>query len=356
LGDISLTMLKIIQNRKIFFFISGILVAGSILSLIFWGLNLGIDFTGGSLLEVEVKGKMHFSTEDVSAKIKKNLPEIGEVRVQPTESGFIIRMRDLSEEEHQKVVKEIKKLGNKEIKEEKPETRNQNLEENRDDKNLATQQFNNSTTSKEAENFEKDDSQQEILSIQEKRFESIGPIIGQELKTKAIWAIGIALVVIILYIAWAFRKVSKPVASWKYGMGAIVALIHDILIVTGVFSVLGHFLGYEVGILFVTALLTILGYSVNDTIVVYDRTRENLIYNPQDTFENTVNKSVNETIARSINTGLTTLFVLLALYFLGGETIKSFVLTLMIGTVVGTYSSIFIASPLLVVWQKLSKR
>ena len=303
--------IRIIQNRNKFFIFSTILVVMSILSLAIWGLKLGIDFTGGSLLEVHVSNDYNLSAQNVSNLIKQKMPDIGEVRVQPTEDGFLLRMKSLSEEEHQEV--------------------------------LAVLQKSVAKTGRDR--------------LVEKRFESIGPIIGQELKTKALWAIGLSLIVIILFVAIAFRKVSKPVQSWKYGIGAIIALTHDVLIVIGVFSVLGHFfLGFEADILFVTALLTILGYSVNDTIVVYDRTRENLIYNPQQTFEDTINKSVNETVARSINTGLTTLFVLLALYFLGGATIKNFVLALMIGTVIGTYSSIFIASPLLVVWQKLKKR
>jgi len=279
----------------------------SILALSIWGLNLGIDFTGGSLLEVSINSEQEILAPELSQIITDNFTEIGEIKVQPTQDGFLIRSRDLSEVEHQQILNILK-------------------------------------------------SSEKMSSVVEKRFESIGPVIGEELKTKAVWAIGAALVVIVLFIAWSFRKVSKPVQSWKYGIGAIVALAHDVLIVTGIFAVLGHFFGHEVGILFVTALLTILGYSVNDTIVVYDRTRENLIYNPQTTFEDTVNKSVNETIGRSINTSLTTLLVMLALYFFGGATIQQFVLTLIIGIVLGTYSSIFIASPLLVVWQKRKNR
>lgn len=313
-------MIKIIQKRKTYFIISSILVVASIVALSIWGLNLGIDFTGGSLLEISVDSTVEANAQEISSFIQENIPEIGDVRVQPTENGFLIRMRDLDETNHQLV---LTALRNK----------------------LALKDDNGEI---DVESFG--------TVIEEKRFESIGPIIGQELKNKTMWAIGIALLVIVLFIAWSFRKVSKPVQSWKYGIGAIVALTHDVLIVTGVFAVLGHFAGVEVGILFVTALLTILGYSVNDTIVVYDRTRENLIYNPQDTFENTVNKSVNETIGRSINTSLTTLLVLMALYILGGATIQNFVLTLMIGVVLGTYSSIFVASPLLVVWQKIKKK
>jgi preprotein translocase subunit SecF len=158
-----------------------------------------------------------------------------------------------------------------------------------------------------------------------------------------------------LYIAFAFQKVSKPVASWKYGLSAIIALFHDLLITLGIFSVLGKFYGMEINTAFVVALLTVLGYSVNDTIVVFDRTRENLPKSV-DSFSVTVNSSLNQTLVRSINTSITTLLVLLAVYFLGGTSIREFVLALIIGIACGSYSSIFVASPLLVTWEKLQKR
>ena len=161
---------------------------------------------------------------------------------------------------------------------------------------------------------------------------------------------------IISYIGWAFRKVSRPISSWKYGIVAIVALLHDVLIPSGVFSALGYLKGVEIDALFVTALLTILGFSVHDTIVVFDRTRENLKKNPGANFEMTVDKSVRETIARSINTSLTVLFVLFALLFFGGETTRFFSLALIIGIFFGTYSSIFLASPLLVSWNNWSQK
>lgn len=297
---------NIIKNRNVFFIFSGILVVVSLISLGLWGLNLGLDFTGGTLLEIEYNnaaGNPAPSIQDIENKFKESTFKISSI--QPTmDNGFIIRTSDMSEEQHQEF---LRLLGDPE-------------------------------------------------QITENRFESIGPVTGQELKEKAIVAIIISLIVIILYIAWAFRKVSKPVVSWKYGLGAVIALAHDIIIVTGAFSILGKFAGYEVDILFVTALLTILGYSVNDTIVVYDRTRENLIYHPEKTFEDTVNKSLNETISRSINVSLTTLLVLLSLYFLGGASIQEFVLALILGVVFGTYSSIFVASALLVVWYKMGSK
>ena len=189
----------------------------------------------------------------------------------------------------------------------------------------------------------------------EKSFSSVGPTIGNELKQKSYYAIALVLLAIVIYIAWAFRRVSRPVASWKYGVAAIIALLHDVIIPTGVFSALGHFLGYEVDVLFVTALLTVLGFSVHDTIVVFDRIRENLLKR-EGSFEDIVNYSVNQTMTRSINTSATVMLVLLAVYFFGGESVRNFTLVLILGVFFGTYSSIFIASPILVVWHKLAGR
>ncbi|PIP17895.1 MAG: protein translocase subunit SecF [Parcubacteria group bacterium CG23_combo_of_CG06-09_8_20_14_all_35_9] len=294
--------MKIIQRRKIFFVISGTICLISIISIILWGFNFGIDFKGGTLIELSFK-----DSRPETQKITQSLEslELGTLNIQPVEEkDLIVRLKSITEEDHQKIIANLKK------------------------------------------NFE----------FQEKRFESIGPVIGQELKTKTFYSIVLALIGMVLYIAWAFWKVSKPVTSWKYGVIAIIALFHDILIAVGLFVVLGHFLKVEINAYFVAALLTILGYSVNDTIVIFDRTRENLLHRTSQEFEETVNRSVNENIIRSLNTSLTTLFVLLAVYFLGGETIKYFVLALIFGVMIGTYSSIFIASPLLVVWQRLSMR
>lgn len=300
-------MLRIIQNRNKFFILSGVLVLVAILSLIVFGLKPGIDFTGGSLLEVSFQNERPTAGE-ASSLLEESDLNLGGVKVQPAaEKELIIRTRDLSENEHQQVL------------------------------NLVKNKY----------------SDQEIV---ENRFESIGPIIGQELQQKAWQAILVALILIIAYIAYAFRKVSKPVASWKYGISAIIALAHDVVIIMGIFVFLGRYLNMEVGILFVTGLLTVLGYSVNDTIVVFDRVRENLIYRPKETFVQTINHSVNETITRSINTSVTTLLVLFSLYFLGGATIKDFILVLILGIIFGTYSSIFVASALLVVWEKIKRK
>ena len=298
-------MMRIIYKRKIFFIISGILFLAAIASLSLWGLRLGIDFTGGTIAEYTFKNNRPqvFEVRDVLSK-----EGIEDLQAQLAGSQeIILRAKTLSEEEHQKIVAA---LG----------------------KGFGAEQ------------------------LVENKFESIGPVVGNEPKNKAISALILASILIILYIAFAFRKVSRSVQSWKYGLGAIIALIHDLTIVTGIFAVLGHFWGYEVDAFFVTSLLTVLGYSVNDTIVVYDRTRENLFRSAGENFEETVNRSVNETMARSINTTLTTLLTLIFLYFFGGETIRIFVLSLMLGIFFGAYSSLFVASPLLVVWQKLGGR
>ena len=182
----------------------------------------------------------------------------------------------------------------------------------------------------------------------------INSSVSSELKSKSLWAIFFAVVGIMAYIAWAFRKVSRPIESWKYGAGAVIALIHDIMITVGVFSILGHFKGIEVGIPFIAALLTILGFSVHDTIVVYDRTRENLMRSSsKEQFPDIVNRSLNETLVRSINTSLTVLLTLLAVYFFGGDSIRDFSLALLVGVFFGTYSSIFVASALLVTSYKM---
>ncbi|HLD28352.1 MAG TPA: protein translocase subunit SecF [Patescibacteria group bacterium] len=317
--------LSIIQNRKYFYIFSGALLLISVLSLIAWGLNPGIDFTGGSLLEV----KFNVDRPDIiEAKESLAQLDLGDIKIQPAgDTNMILRFRDVDEYTHQQILTTLKDAFRQES--------DVNVTTTGDDEVLAV-----------------------IVAdpLIEERFESIGPIIGEELKHKAWIAILMAVMMIIAYIAYAFRKVSKPVASWKFGVAAILALVHDIVIVTGLFSILGHFLGVEVDSLFITALLTILGFSVHDTIVVFDRTRENLAKHYSGDFEQVVNDSVNQTISRSINTSFTTLLVLLTLYFFGGATISNFVLALIAGVVIGTYSSIFVASPVIVSWNSLTRK
>jgi preprotein translocase subunit SecF len=297
-------MFNIIGKRKIWFTLSGLAVAVGLVFFLIWKLNLGIDFTGGSLMEVEFPGTRPANSEIVKVLTESRL--LNSIHVQPIGSqGMILRFENVSEQTHQDVLNKLKEsFGDQ---------------------------------------------------ITETKFDSIGPIIGQELKQKTIYAIIIALIGMILYISWSFRKVSKPVASWKYGLIAIITLFHDIVITIGIFSFLGRFYQVEVNAPFIAALLTILGYSVNDTIVIFDRIRENLTRHYEGNFEAIVERSVHESIIRSINTSLTTLLVLLAILTFGGATIRNFVLALIIGIIIGTYSSVFLASPLLVTVQKIFK-
>ena len=279
-----------------------------LLSFIFlfsFGLKIGIDFKGGALLEVAYAGDRPDAATVNTAVAPLNL---GEVLVQPTgDKGYIIKTRDLSEQERVALESALS-IGGK-----SPD--------------------------------------------QEVSFSSIGPSVGYELRTKAIISIILVSLAIVLFIAFAFRKVSKPVSSWKYGLIAIITLLHDVMIPVGLFTLFSHFLGVEVDTLFVVAILTVLGLSVSDTIVVFDRIRENLKNHVGATFSQTVGTSLSQVYTRSINTSLTVILVLLALVFVGPASTKYFALMMTAGMFFGTYSSIFLASPLLVVveeWQKKS--
>ena len=297
-----------IKYRKIFFIFSGTLSIISIISLFLWGLKFGIDFTGGSLLEVKFTNARIVSIQEIKDALKNQ--KLLSLIVQPVGAdSFILRFQQSDEETHQKVLGDLRNFA---------------------------------TTKKQ--------------NIEEKRYDSIGPVVGAELKTKTLWAVFLSAIGIISYIAWAFRKISWPVASWKYGTTAVIALIHDLLIVIGIFSLLGRFFNIEIGVAFVAALMTILGYSVHDTIVVFDRIRENLGRSGKETFENIVDGSIKQTLIRSINTSLLTELALVAIFFFGGETIKDFVLALIAGIFFGTYSSIFVASALLVEWENWKQR
>ena len=300
-------MYQFIEKKKFWYSFSAVLCLVSILSLLVWGLKLGIDFSGGSLLEVS------YSKERPSIQlVQESLVDLGleSLRIQPSgDREYILRFEDVDDASHQEVLEQLNTLA------------------------------------------QVVDPENEFSEL---RFEAIGPIIGKELKSKSLQSIILVLIFIVAYIAYAFRKVSKPVSAWKYGLTAIIALVHDILIITGIFAALGYLFGIEIDTLFVTALLTIMGFSVHDTIVTFDRTRENLFKNQDKNFSEIVNISINQTLMRSINTSVSTLLVLLAIYFLGGESIKNFILALILGIIVGTYSSIFLASPMLTSWHKKS--
>lgn len=335
-------MYKIIQKRKIWLSISSTLVVLSIIALAIWGLDFGIDFTGGSLLEIKFNGERP-SVQEVQ-DLTSDL-EVSSLTVQPVgENEMILRFQDTDEEIHHEI---LEVLASYEKEDEASTTVDQvdqaadvQVESEGGDLTIEGIEIANDTTS--------------TAYVEELKFDSVGPSIGAELKRKSIYASIAVLIAIVLYIAWTFRKVSKPVASWKYGLTAIIALFHDVFIVLGAFAILGYFYSVEINTPFVAAILTVLGYSVNDTIVVFDRIRENLPKSDDD-FEGTVNTSVNQTLTRSLYTSFTTLLVLLSIFFFGGSSIRDFVLALSFGVFIGTYSSIFLASPLLVVWEKLKK-
>jgi preprotein translocase subunit SecF len=311
-----------ILYKKIWLIIAAVIMIGSVLIIATLGLKVGIDFTGGSLTEV-----MYSVTPD-KAEVESilNTENLGGISVRESSddigrAGYIIRTRDLTDPERDILTTAVTNLGEG----------------------------------------------GEIT-----RFTSIGPVIGQELKDKAGWAIGGVVTIIVLYVAFAFAGIGVPVSSWVYGMTTIIVLAHDVLVPTALMSILGYTQGAEVDILFVMALLAVLGYSVNDTIVVFDRVRENLILNRTEhrtkrtepggvvhedvvytltkPYEEIVGSSVSETMARSINTSLTTLMALAALYIFGGDVTKTFSLVMFAGVFAGAYSSVCIASPLVVAY------
>jgi len=288
-----------LKYRKIYFIFSGILILGSLCFLSIFGLKPGIEFTGGSILELEFK-KERISNQEIQEKLADL--NLGEIYIQPTgEKGVILRMRDIPEETHQKILEKLAGSPGE---------------------------------------------------LNELRFESIGPVIGKELKEKTKIVVVLSLAAIVLYIAFSFRKIQRPISSWQYGLASLLALFHDILIPIGIFSILGKFYGIQITIPVIVALLTVLGYSINNTVVVFDRVRENLLKRVGATYEETVNLALNQVLTRTLSTSLTTLFVLIAIFFLGGETLKYFALALILGIIAGTYSSLFLTSPILVSWLK----
>ena len=297
--------MNIKNNQSVLFILPLFLAIVSIVAIFVWGLKPGIDLAGGSMLQVSYDERP--SVEKVNEVVQKL--EYGEVRVQYSDdTDFILRQKELNAEEKQALLDTLGTLG----------------------------------------------------TMREVQFNSVGPSIGHEIVQKSWWAIVLVSLSIISFIAFAFRHVSKPIASWKYGVVAIVTLIHDILIPTGLFAYLGYARGAEVGVFFIVAILTTLGISINDTIVVFDRIRENLRFNEDhhrhEIFGDVVWKSIFQTMARSINTSLTVIIMLVSLFILGPESTKDFALTLIVGMVAGTYSSIFLASPMLVMFEKWQKK
>jgi preprotein translocase subunit SecF len=319
-----------VKYKNIFLGIAVVLMLGSVIFIAVFGVKPGIDFTGGSLTEVAYS---NVRPEKVDLEKSVEALNLGSFTVREStdetgRAGYLIRTQNLSETQHSELSAAATSIGDG----------------------------------------------GEIT-----RFTSIGPVIGQELKEKSVWAIGGVVMIIVFYVAFAFAGIGKPVSSWIYGSITVFVLAHDVLLPTAVISILGHFAGLEIDTLFVMAILAVLGYSVNDTIVIFDRVRENLIQNRterktkknvagvvQETVEYTLTKpfdeivgsAVHDTLARSINTALTTLLTLIALYFIGGSVTQTFALVLIVGVIAGTYSSICIANPLLITyanWQEKKK-
>jgi len=286
---------------KFYNIFSGLLLFSAIFLLFAIGLNFSIDFTGGSILEIE------FEKRPENPAIQEKLKDLnlGEITIQPTgDRGVILRIKEINEASHQEI---LSKLG-------------------------------------------------EISNVREQRFENIGPVVGKELRQKTITLIIVSLLSLLIYITIAFSKVSRPISSWQYGVISILTLSFDVLVAIGIFTLLEKFYQVQLSVPIVTALLTILGYTINDKVIVFDRIRENILKGQKKTFEETVNFSLNQTLTRSLSTGTCTLLVLLFIFFFGGDTLRYFSLILIVGIVVGTYSSLFLATPLLVVWLKSKKR
>ncbi len=290
----------ILNNKKIFLSVSLVLFVAAIVSVLFFGLKPSIDFKGGAITEVEYT-KERPSLELLESSL--SFLDLGNISIQPAgDLGYLVKSKDLTDAEHTDLLYTLSLGG--------------------------------------------------VFEMKENNFNSIGPSVGKELTRKAILSIVLVILVIICFIAFAFRKVSKPVSSWKYGFIAIVALLHDIVIPVGVFALISHFTFAQVDTLFVVALLTILGLSLSDTIVIFDRIRENLKNRPDSGFEENVGLSLKQSITRSLNTSITTLIVLFALFIFGPDSTKYFSLMLILGMFFGTYSSIFVASPLLVLFKE----
>jgi len=283
------------RYKKLYFLISAVFLIPSIFSLITWGLKPSIDFTGGSIIEIELK------TQNQNSKLfeifKKEEIELNSIQ-ESSDNTFILKMKEIDKDQKNKIFDSLK---------------------------------------------------EEFGEIEEIRFETVGPTIGKELIKKTITAIILTSGFILFYVAYRFK-------DKKYGVCAILAMFHDTIILIGAFSILGHFFNVEIDTLFVTAVLTILSFSVHDTVVVYDRIRESIRIHPKVEFEDLVNKAVAETLTRSVNNSMTIIFMILCFYLLGGQTIKWFTFALLIGTIAGTYSSTFTAAPLLIIWEDLKRR
>lgn len=316
-----------LKYHKYFYTLSLAITVIGIASLLLFGLRFGTDFVGGSSMEVE------FSVarpSDQAITEKLSTLDLGDVSLRSSGSkSVIMRFKSVDEPTHQAIIKHLKEV-------QQPGAG--------PDPSTGSSQPGSGQAGQAA-------------TIVESQFDSIGPAIGKETQRRSMYAVVLVILTIALYVTWAFRKVSYPLGSSKYGIITIITLFHDVIITVGIFSILGHFFAIEVGVPFIAALLTVLGYSVNDTIVVFDRIRENLArQRAQFSFAEIVDASMRETVVRSLNTSITAFVALCAVLIFGGESVRYFILTLAIGVIAGTYSSIWIASPLLVTWHDFIRK
>ncbi|MEY4731340.1 MAG: hypothetical protein RL681_286 [Candidatus Parcubacteria bacterium] len=298
-------MLNIIGNKNIFLTISAALIAVAVGAIVIFGFREGIDFQGGTLWSVSA-GDSAVTAENMEQAFHDDLGALDVHIARDAAGGFLVKLPALDEAQHAAYAEKL------------------------------TAKFS---------------------GFAERSFQSIGPSVGAEVRKNALVAIALVLVGISLYIAFAFRKVMRPVSSWTYGWITLATLFHDVVIPAGMLAALGRYRGIEIDGNFVVALLVVMGFSVHDTIVVFDRIRENIFHDRgKSPFAKVVNDSVNQSIARSVNTSLTLILVLIALYVAGPATLSFFILTLLVGVTTGIYSSIFMASPLLVAWQQFRSR
>jgi len=298
-----------LKYKNIYFTISTSLVILSIISFVMYGLNFGIDFSQGAVLNVAFQDKAPQTSQikDVIAQFTSQETTIRLIGDNSAEITFLLnkKQQSITQEDRAKI-ENIKAELNKEFK----------------------------------------------INPDKTYVEEVSSVVGSRVQQRTWEALLYTTIFIILFVWIAFKKVSRPVSSWMYGVAAVIALLHDVIIPVGIFSLLGHFYGIQFTLPIVTALLTVYGYSVMDTIVVFDRIRENLLRRSVASFEDAINKSLNEVAGRSLATSVTTLLPLFAIYFFGGESLKYFALALLLGITFGTYSSIFLASPLLLIWSK----
>ncbi len=284
-------MIRFMRYRWVYFLLSALVLVPGMFYLLRFGLKPSIDFTGGALIEVKLKKAVEM--EELKKTVEKEI-EVGSLQTSGANT-YLFKLKPIDKTKNEQIIKKL------------------------------TDTYG---------------------STEELRFETVGPILGVELLHKTLIGSVIAMVVILLYVAWAFKNV-------RFGVSAIIALLHDLLVVIGAFAILGHVLGIEVDVLFVTALLTTMSFSVHDTIIVFDRIRELQKKSTGLTFTEQVDQALTTTMGRSLNNSLTIIFMLLALFLLGGSSVKWFVFALLVGTISGAYSSPFVATPILYVWHEL---